>query len=1749
MNRKIKLCVISVLSIVTLVGAFSVATPAYAMTCHSATLTGTVDTGTPPTRARFTYGTSYSQVQSGAGIPTTVQTFNTQGSFPIQQYIDGLSESTTYYYRLEVTNNYGTSYLNINNFQTPACPVSAPTATISANPSNVANGGSSAITWSSQNATSCNATGGSSNWAGTVGTGGTFYANNLTSTTTYSINCTGPGGTSPTQSATVIVNSLPDPIVSISANQTRIPYNTGTTITWSSQYASSCIANGGSAGWAGNKNLNGSSYTGNLTASTTYSITCQNSAGKSASDSVTITVDPQIQAPTASISADNTNLSYGGSTIIRWSSQYATSCTATGGANSWGGSINTSGSQSTGSLTSTVTYGITCYNSAGQSASNSVTVNVSRQPNPTVSVTISANPSSVQYGGSSTITWSSLSASSCVAYGNGTNWGGSKGTGGSFNTGALTADTNYGITCYGSNGQSASQSVTVSVGPQSNPTVALSANPTSVQYNGTSTINWTSQNATYCSFTGGTNAPSGKQNTYGSFNSGNLKSGTTYSINCYNSTGAVAYDSVTVTVGNQPVATGTLTVSPVSCTIQSGQSTCTVNASWSTQNENNVSVVDGNTGNVLSTSPNSSYQTVWVAYPSTTYYLKNNGVTLDQKTANASCAYGTSWQNGACQTNIINKPVVNLIANPISVQYNGTSNISWNSQYASYCIFTSGTNAPSGHQSTSGSFNTGALTQGTTYGINCYGSTGAVGYDSVTVTVGNQPVATGTLTVSPVSCTIQSGQSTCTVNASWSTQNENNVSVVDGNTGNVLSTSPNSSYQTVWVAYPSTTYYLKNNGVTLDQKTANASCAYGTSWNGTACMTNVPNNPTVTITANPTSVQYNGTSTINWTSQNASYCSFTGGTNAPNGQQSISGSFNTGALTQSTTYNINCYGSTGAVAYGSATVNVGNQPIATGTLTVSPTSCTIPTGASTCTVNASWNTQNANSVTVVDGNTGNTLSSQANGNITAWVAYPSTIYYLKNSGSVLDSKVATSSCAYGTTWNGTACMTNVPNNPTVTITANPTTVDYGNSSTLNWNSQNATYCTGSGGNWSGNKPMSGSASTGALYQTSTFTITCGGSSGAVATNSVTVYVNQQNNPVSVNITADNTNLNNNGSTTVRWTSQNATSCSASGGTNGWSGSRGTSGSFNTGTLYGTTTYSISCQNSSGQSASSSVTIYTNNNNNTTPTVSTQNASNVDYGSATLNGYVTSNGGNNTTAWFQWGTNSNFYNQTNQNSYGSTGGTSFTYYLSGLAPNTTYYYRAVAQGDSGQIVYGNQISFTTNNNGNCNYYNNYGNCNNNNQLYVSTYSATGVTDTSATLNGYISTSGYSYNNYVSRWFEWGPNGYLNNRTNETSQYSGGGNFNQSIYSLSPNTTYRYRAAARDSNGNVVYGNTYTFTTTGSYINPGDCSTTGTCAPTAITMPASNIGQTSATLNGTAVIGSNVNASTTGYFEYGTTQSLGLTTNSQPMGNVSSVPFFSGVSGLAPNTTYYFRAVVVNSYGTSRGTIYTFRTGSTIVYTNDTGSNTVYRYTTVVSNTSSNTSSVTGGTAQPSLVFLSISTNTQIIYKGDTVSYIIYYKNVSTENLTNVLLRVALPKELEWRSTSLGTYSAQNNMVIANIGNLAPQQEGSIQVTVLVLDSAVTGKNVVVTADLAYTIQRTGDQQEVFAYLENLVEDRGVSLGAAAIFGTGFLPATLLGWLLLILLILLLVAAIRWLYERSAYGSAAVIVAPPSGEHHA
>lgn len=84
-----------------------------------------------------------------------------------------------------------------------------------------------------------------------------------------------------------------------------------------------------------------------------------------------------------------------------------------------------------------------------------------------------------------------------------------------------------------------------------------------------------------------------------------------------------------------------------------------------------------------------------------------------------------------------------------------------------------------------------------------------------------------------------------------------------------------------------------------------------------------------------------------------------------------------------------------------------------------------------------------------------------------------------------------------------------PSQPTVTLNANPTTINSGISSTLTWSSTNATSCTSSGA-WTGNRPTSGSLSV-SPTSTSTYSLACTGA-GGTANASRTVTVNPPNPP-------------------------------------------------------------------------------------------------------------------------------------------------------------------------------------------------------------------------------------------------------------------------------------------------------------------------------------------------------------------------------------------------------------------------------------------------------------------------------------------------------------------------------------------------------------------------------------------------------------------------------------------------------------
>lgn len=96
------------------------------------------------------------------------------------------------------------------------------------------------------------------------------------------------------------------------------------------------------------------------------------------------------------------------------------------------------------------------------------------------------------------------------------------------------------------------------------------------------------------------------------------------------------------------------------------------------------------------------------------------------------------------------------------------------------------------------------------------------------------------------------------------------------------------------------------------------------------------------------------------------------------------------------------------------------------------------------------------------------------------------------------------------------------------------------------------------------------------------------------------------------------------------------------------------------------------------------------------------------------------------------------------------------------------------------------------------------------------------------------------------------------------------------------------------------------------------------PAATTGPASNIGQSTATVSGTV----NPNGQTTTYyFRYGTTTAYGLQTSPAGAGSATGpVAVHATFYGLSENTTYHYQLVAQNSAGTTDGADQTFTTTS-------------------------------------------------------------------------------------------------------------------------------------------------------------------------------------------------------------------------------
>jgi photosystem II stability/assembly factor-like uncharacterized protein len=194
-----------------------------------------------------------------------------------------------------------------------------------------------------------------------------------------------------------------------------------------------------------------------------------------------------------------------------------------------------------------------------------------------------------------------------------------------------------------------------------------------------------------------------------------------------------------------------------------------------------------------------------------------------------------------------------------------------------------------------------------------------------------------------------------------------------------------------------------------------------------------------------------------------------------------------------------------------------------------------------------------------------------------------------------------------------------------------------------------------------------------------------------------------------------------------------------------------------------------------------------------PYLQTKPASLVIQTSASFNGDILMTGGiNPTVRGFEYGLTTSYGSTTTEN--GSFGIGLFSSSISSLPPNTTYHYRSYATNSLG-TSYGEDVSFTTN------------------PLLSPSLNISNsiILPTGVILNGTISDTGGL--NPTTRGFEYGLTTSYGFTTIENGSF-GTGIFSSTISSLTPDTTYHYRAYATNSVG-TGYSADYTFVNTVPY----------------------------------------------------------------------------------------------------------------------------------------------------------------------------------------------------------------------------------------------------------------------------------------------------------------------------------------------
>jgi sugar lactone lactonase YvrE len=581
----------------------------------------------------------------------------------------------------------------------------------------------------------------------------------------------------------VEAQTTPSPSITLTASASEVAINRTARISFKVSDATRCVASGPWKGeFLGDKTKSGSvSSEALIQRVNTFVLDCQGPGG-TASRSVTVLALP---APVVEFSSDRDRAIPGESVRLTWVARDAQSCSASGAP--FTGTKPTSGSETLSGLTKGIKkFALSCRGVGGTTRANA---EVAVVPAPTLDFTARATQLPQSNSGTQ-LKWKATDATSCVASGD---WSGEKGLSGTAETGSLSTEKTYTLSCVGLNGD-VEKTLTVEVVPA--PTVSLSLSDDVVAPGESVRIRWDVTDAQSCSASGapfsGTKNPTNAEEVL----SGLTKGTKSFKLTCKGGGGTtvaeakltvIAKPSLTFSASKTQIAENTGTLLKWKST---DATSCVASDDWSGEKglsgtaETGLLVADkiytlkcvGLNGEVEQTvtvevvpapvveltlsddvvAPGESVLISWEVTDAQTCTAsgapfsgsKNptgssetlSNLTKGAKTFKLTCKGGGGTTAAEAKMTVIAKPTLEFSARASQLpQTNTGTQLKWKATDATACT---ASGAWSGAKDPSGTFDTGVLTNDfNEYGLQCTGLNGEVS-KLVTVEVVPAPVIT-----------------------------------------------------------------------------------------------------------------------------------------------------------------------------------------------------------------------------------------------------------------------------------------------------------------------------------------------------------------------------------------------------------------------------------------------------------------------------------------------------------------------------------------------------------------------------------------------------------------------------------------------------------------------------------------------------------------------------------------------------------------------------------------------------------------------------------------------------------------------------------------------------------------------------------------------------------------------------------------------------------------------------------------------